>query len=120
MMVVGLNPSTADDQNDDPTIRRCVNFAKREGMGALCMTNVYAYRSTDPVGLREAINPVGPRNGGWLLECAKGAEIILCAWGKHARQTDARSVVTIGHGKGQESSEGAPAHCARRPSRNPR
>ncbi len=94
-MVVGLNPSTADEQFDDPTLRRCIAFAKREGMGALCMTNVYAYRATDPNVMMAAPNPVGPANGRWLAECANGAGLIICAWGKHADQDNRRSVLSI-------------------------
>ena len=95
-MVVGLNPSTADDEQDDPTIRRCVAYVKREGMGALCMTNVYAWRSTDPKGLRATgVNPVGPENGNWLAECAKDAALIVCAWGRHAAGFDVRSALSI-------------------------
>jgi hypothetical protein len=94
-MVVGLNPSTADDEQDDPTIRRCIAFAKREGMGALCMTNVYAWRSTDPAGLQVPANPVGVDNGRWLAACAKEAGLIVCAWGKHAGKRDVQSVASI-------------------------
>ncbi len=46
--VLGLNPSTADETEDDPTIRRCINFAKTWGYGGLCMTNLFAYRATQP------------------------------------------------------------------------
>lgn len=98
MMIVGLNPSTADENNDDPTIRRCIGFAKREKMGALCMTNVYAYRETDPrVMLNRSwgTNVVGPDNGRWLAECAKKAALIVCAWGKHAQGREAKSALSI-------------------------
>jgi len=47
-MFIGLNPSTADETLDDPTVRRCINFARDWGYGALCMTNLFAFRSTDP------------------------------------------------------------------------
>lgn len=97
LMVVGLNPSTADDEADDPTLRRCIGFAKREGAGALCMANVYAYRSTDPKALRELGLPlaVGPDNGRWLTACAQRAGMVLCAWGKHASRNDVQAVLTI-------------------------
>ena len=48
-MFVGLNPSTADETNDDPTIRRCIAFAKAWGYDALCMTNIFAFRATNPM-----------------------------------------------------------------------
>lgn len=94
-MFIGLNPSTADESTDDPTIRRCVGFAKREGMGALCMTNVYAYRATDPRVMMNAVAPAGPDNGHWLTECAKSAALVICAWGKHAAPREVGSVLSI-------------------------
>ena len=51
-MFIGLNPSTADETRDDPTVRRCVGFAKSWGYGALCMTNIFAWRDTDPAGMK--------------------------------------------------------------------
>lgn len=81
---IGLNPSTADEVADDPTIRRCVDFAQRWGFGSLCMTNVFAYRATDPRVLRKLRgDPVGPDNLRWLLNVAREADMIVCAWGNH-------------------------------------
>lgn len=82
LMVIGLNPSTADETKDDPTIRRCIGFAKRWGYGALCMTNLFAWRDTLPENMKRVADPVGPKNDGWLLDCAEGAGMILAAWGK--------------------------------------
>jgi len=97
LLVVGLNPSTADDTADDPTLRRCIAFAKREGMGALCMANVYAYRSTDPAGLRDLglALAVGTDNGRWLAAAARHAGAVICAWGKHAAQRDVAATLSI-------------------------
>lgn len=61
-MIVGLNPSTADEIHDDPTIRKCINFAQAWGYRALCMTNLFAYRATKPNVMRAAAEPVGPEN----------------------------------------------------------
>lgn len=80
---VGLNPSTADEVNDDPTIGRCIQFAKDWGYGALCMTNIFAWRDTDPQRMRRAREPIGADNDRWLVEIAKGAGIVLAAWGNH-------------------------------------
>lgn len=80
-MFVGLNPSTADETEDDPTIRRCVNYAKRWGYGALCMTNLFAYRATDRDVLKAYPYPIGTENDRWLVEVAKDAEIVVAAWG---------------------------------------
>lgn len=83
LMVIGLNPSTADETKDDPTIRRCVNFAKRWGYGALCMTNLFAWRDTKPANMKRAHNPVGEDNHHHLLSCAASAGLVLAAWGKN-------------------------------------
>ena len=56
---IGLNPSTADETKDDPTVRRCIAFSKMWGYGALCMTNLFGFRSTDPAGLLTVEDPVG-------------------------------------------------------------
>lgn len=83
LMVIGLNPSTADETQDDPTIRRCINFAKAWGFGALCMTNIFAWRDTDPEKMKSTAEPIGAENDRHLIECASGAGMILAAWGKH-------------------------------------
>lgn len=85
LVVIGLNPSTADETQDDPTIRRCIGFAKRWGFGALCMTNLFAWRETEPERMKCEPHPVGDDNDYWLTECAKGAGMILAAWGKDGR-----------------------------------
>lgn len=83
LMVIGLNPSTADETQDDPTIRRCIGFAKAWGFGALCMTNLFAWRDTDPEDMKLSPDPIGPGNDKWLNECATRAGLIIAAWGKH-------------------------------------
>lgn len=83
LMVIGLNPSTADETCDDPTIRKCVGFAKRWGYGALCMTNLFAFRATDPKVMKRELGPIGPDNDEWLARIARGAGMILAAWGAH-------------------------------------
>lgn len=80
---IGLNPSTADEVQDDPTVRRCIDFAKRWGFGALCMTNLFAYRATDPDVMKAAVDPVGPDNDAWLARIAIGAGLVVAAWGNH-------------------------------------
>lgn len=82
---IGLNPSTADETNDDPTIRRCIGFAKAWGCGALCMTNIFAWRDTKPEAMKRAQDPVGPENDRWLIEIAHGAYLRVAAWGNHGR-----------------------------------
>jgi hypothetical protein len=79
---IGLNPSTADETNDDPTLRKCMKFAQRWGYGALCMTNLFAFRATEPTVMKGESDPVGPDNDQWLSEIAGKAGMILVAWGK--------------------------------------
>jgi len=93
-MFIGLNPSTADERKDDPTIRRCIGFAKSWGFGALCMTNIFAFRSTDPVKMKQQIHPVGPYNDKWLSEMSIGAGIVIAAWGTHGGHQDRARYVT--------------------------
>ena len=83
VMFVGLNPSTADETLDDPTIRRCIGYAKAWGYNGLLMTNIFAYRSTDPKGLLTIEDPVGPGNDEALLRCFSEVDLAIAAWGVH-------------------------------------
>lgn len=94
LMVVGLNPSTADEKKDDPTLRRCIDFAKRWGFEALCMTNLFAWRATKPRELLKIADPVGPENDITLIKVAKEAGMILCAWGGEGKLGGRATVVT--------------------------
>lgn len=80
-MFVGLNPSTADETTDDPTIRRCIAFAQAWGYAGLCMTNLFAFRATQPKDMMRASDPVGPQNDAVLRECARRAGVVVAAWG---------------------------------------
>lgn len=90
-----LNPSTADDQIDDPTIRRCINFAKNWGYGGLNVVNLYALRATDPFELWKAEDPIGPENERYLAEAARSGELLVAAWGAHAKKERAREVAML-------------------------
>jgi hypothetical protein len=85
VMFIGLNPSIADETSDDPTIRKCVGFAKRWGFTSLCMTNLFALVSTDPKFIRTTHDPVGPENDQHLLRMAFGAAKIVACWGRNGR-----------------------------------
>lgn len=83
VLFVMLNPSTADGEHDDATIRKCVNFAKRWGYGSLCVVNLFAFRSPDPREMKAAADPVGPDNDKTLVRLARQAGVIIAAWGAH-------------------------------------
>ena len=76
-----LNPSTADADHDDPTIRRCMGFAAYWGFSRLTVVNLFAYRATDPKELNRAENPIGDDNMFHVLREAQAAEMVVCAWG---------------------------------------
>ena len=80
---VMLNPSTADASEDDPTIRRCIGFARAWGFDGLVVTNLYALRATDPAALKEHDAPVGIGNDLFLITTAEKAGLIVAAWGNH-------------------------------------
>lgn len=83
-LFVMLNPSTADEIQNDPTIRRCMGFAAREGCAKLVVCNLYAYRATNPQALRGVSDPVGPENMAHLRRAALEADLVVAAWGgKH-------------------------------------
>lgn len=94
---VMLNPSTADAQKDDATIRRLVGFATRKGYGSVRVYNLFAYRATRPIELEQATDPVGPDNDAWL-QGIRG--IVLCAWGNNSWPTRAAYVTRLLRAKG--------------------
>lgn len=78
-----LNPSTADETRDDPTVRRCMNFARGWGYRTFCMLNLFAYRSTDPSVMKAQADPVGPENDKWIDEVVSKSDLVVAAWGNH-------------------------------------
>ena len=82
-LFIGLNPSTADEREDDPTIRRCKRFASDWGYGAIYMANLFALRATDPYGMMANNHPVGEYNDYYLKNMAESAGVIVFAWGSH-------------------------------------
>lgn len=92
MLFIMLNPSTADAYVDDPTIRKCIGFAERNGADAIEVVNLFAFRATDPKALAHAGWPAGPENDGHVASATKevhedGGKIVL-AWGANARGRD--------------------------------
>lgn len=82
---VMLNPSTADAEIDDPTIRRCMGFARRADAGGIIVVNLFAFRATKPAALKRTPDPIGPNNADHLQEIAivsdKTRIPVVCAWG---------------------------------------
>ena len=84
---VMLNPSTADAELDDPTIRRCIGFARALGAPGILVVNLYAFRATKPADLWRAADPVGPHNDAILTSVLGGrGRPVIAAWGANARQ----------------------------------
>ncbi|MFH5925009.1 DUF1643 domain-containing protein [Roseomonas xinghualingensis] len=76
-----MNPSTADEMVDDPTVRRARDFTRRWGFGAMMVLNAFALRATKPTMLLECEDPVGPGNDSAIAEWAARAERVVVAWG---------------------------------------
>ena len=83
VMFVMLNPSTASEVQNDPTVERCERRARHLGFGAFRVTNIFAWRATDPRDMRAAAEPVGPENDQALAQGAAWADQIIAAWGVH-------------------------------------
>ena len=82
-LFVMLNPSTATEVQNDPTVERCERRARALGFGAFRVTNIFAWRDTDPRKMRAAADPVGPQNDTTIAQSALWADQIVCAWGTH-------------------------------------
>lgn len=80
---IGLNPSTADALQNDPTVRRCMGFARDFGGSGLLMCNAFAYRATLPQDMKRADEPIGRDNDKWLLDAARRSSLVIAAWGIH-------------------------------------
>lgn len=85
VLFVCLNPSTADEEQDDPTVRRCIRFARDWGFPRLVVCNLFGLRSTDPTALYSHPDPIGESNGAWTLQEAMEAKMVVIAWGNHGR-----------------------------------
>ncbi len=85
---VMLNPSTADEQKNDPTIARCEGFARRWGFGRLDVVNAFAYRATESAALAKANNPVGELADQYIKEAVNRNEKLVLAWGNWGALND--------------------------------
>lgn len=82
-LFVMLNPSTATETQNDPTVERCERRARALGFGGFRVTNIFAFRATDPRVMRGQADPVGPDNDAAIAQSAPWANRIICAWGTH-------------------------------------
>jgi hypothetical protein len=117
LLWVMLNPSTADAMKNDPTILRCIAFARAWGFASLEVVNLYALRSSTPKALDEAADPYGPALRSYVIEALERCRMIVCAWGASERAKEAvpameavlrasgRPLVCLGR-----SSDGSPKH----------
>ena len=80
---IGLNPSTANQFRDDPTIRRCINYSMQWGFGKLIMVNLFAFRATNPSTMKADNHPVGKYNIKYINSACRQADLIIAAWGNH-------------------------------------
>ncbi|MCR8725908.1 DUF1643 domain-containing protein [Frigidibacter sp. ROC022] len=100
LLVVMLNPSTATEERNDPTIERVERRARRLGFGAFRVTNLFALRATDPKALYAHPDPVGPDNDAAMAEAVAWADRVLCAWGVHGAllHRDVEAAATLQNG----------------------
>lgn len=111
-----LNPSTADAEADDPTIRRCIGFARQWGMGGIRVANLYPFRSTKPADLWKAAVPEGYDNLTYIQRAVDPTGIVVAAWGAHGKENRVRGVRNLFAGLGlplhalKMTKDGAPGH----------
>lgn len=119
LQFIGLNPSTADEKTNDPTVTRCIARARALGFTHFCMTNLFPLRSTDPAGLKGRTAEHAQSNDEALLRVAEDASMILCAWGNHkqaklAWKERVAMLRDAGHGEKLHclklNEDGSPAH----------
>lgn len=88
VLFVMLNPSTATELSNDPTVERCERRARALGFGAFRVCNIFAWRETDPRTMRAQADPVGPGNDAAIREGCAWADRVICAWGTHGAHLD--------------------------------
>lgn len=87
-LFVMLNPSTATELQNDPTVERCQRRALALGFGSFRVTNIFAFRATDPREMRAQPDPIGPDNDAAILGSLPWADMVICAWGNHGLHLD--------------------------------
>ena len=114
---VMLNPSTATEMQNDPTVERCERRARALGFGGFRVTNIFAWRDTDPKNMRMAKAPIGPENDTTIQEACTWADKVIAAWGNHGAYLErGAQVIKILRGSGRPilhlglSKQGQPKH----------
>lgn len=93
VLFVMLNPSTATEIQNDPTVERCERRARTLGFGAFRVTNIFAWRDTDPRAMRAAKDPIGPENNEMIAQGCLWADRVIAAWGAHGVHRDQGAVI---------------------------
>ena len=116
-MWIGLNPSTADEQQLDPTLRRIRGFCISHDFNCFYMLNIFAFRATDPKVMKVEKDPAGPDNDMWLKDISDRCQLIVACWGVHGSHNGrSEEVISLlkGHGKTLKclgrTREGYPSH----------
>jgi len=94
VLFVMLNPSTATEFQNDPTVQRCERRARALGFGGFAVTNIFAYRATDPAQMRAQADPVGPENDQAIADGVDWADQIICGWSNHGAHLGRGAKVT--------------------------
>ena len=111
--IIGLNPSVADEVKNNPTINRCISFARSWGYGGVCVVNLFAFMASVPEQMMKADDPIGPDNDTWLTNTATSAGIVVAAWGNHGaylnRSREVKKLIPGMHAL-KVNKSGEPAH----------
>lgn len=81
VLFIGLNPSIANADHDDPTVRRCIGFAKTWGYGGMWIANIFAFISSSPRYIQQVADPVGPDNEVWIKLLVNSFSLVIACWG---------------------------------------
>jgi len=113
VMIIGLNPSTADASYDDPTIRKCIKYAKSWGYGGIYMLNLFAFRASKPKIMFSVDEPIGVENNQYLMDYSLKCDKVVCAWGSDGnyknRSSEIKSKLSNLHYLARNKS-GEPSH----------
>lgn len=88
-----MNPSIANETIDDPTITRCINYAKVWGYGTLLMANLFAFRSTYPRDIYLVDDPIGNENDNYILECVAQSDLVIACWGNNGMYMNRENII---------------------------